>query len=228
MSENLFNPDPSNELGTENREPGLGRETCEEEFERTIIEALSGHFSITDVHLTGSRASQQNTEFSDWDFAVSTSNFEYTATNIQTVVKKLLPLGTFWDPLGSTKCFVAILSGPKKVDFIFEEPQEEKQPYVISRQNLAQIDLHFWDWTIWLVSKEKHADKELVASELHKMYDFILSPMGVSDEPEDIASAVRSFLDALKNAEEEFKIRIDSKLKEECLTYLRKIGYKVG
>jgi hypothetical protein len=47
-----------------------------------------------------------------------------------------------------------ILAGPAKVDLIFDRPHLIASPWLASAATLAAIDDHFWDWALWLGSKQ--------------------------------------------------------------------------
>jgi len=73
-----------------------------------------------------------------------------------------------------------ILKGPTKVDLLFEVPNEHDPPWRVNGETLGAVDDHFWDWTLWLLAKEVAGKGKLVVSELAKMYQHLLDPMGVS------------------------------------------------
>jgi hypothetical protein len=54
-----------------------------------------------------------------------------------------------------------ILGGPVKVDLIFAgQGHEHELPWKPSHETLAGIDAHFWDWMLWLRSKQAVAAVE--------------------------------------------------------------------
>src|SRR5207342_893733 len=112
------------------------------------IEALERHPAVRRVRLVGSRAAGTATAVSDWDFAVETDDFRAIARDIGTVLATLQPLAQQWDRLSETQCWMVMLPGPVKLDFIFDEPHDDEPPWRPDRSNLAAIDAHFWDWAL--------------------------------------------------------------------------------
>ena len=106
----------------------------------------------------------------------------------------LQPSAQQWDRLSETQCWMVILPGPVKLDFIFSEPHEAEPPWRPGPSNLAAIDCHFWDWALWLCSKRSKGRKELVTAELRKMFVHILEPMGVDTPPPSLETAVAKYL----------------------------------
>ena len=68
---------------------------------------------------------------------------------------------------------------------------------------------------MWLHSKHVKGRSELVASELHKMFDHILHPMGVEVAPDSLDAAVASYLAARDRLEREFSVAIPRTLERE-------------
>jgi hypothetical protein len=185
------------------------------------IEAVGCHPSVRAVRLVGSRAAGTATAFSDWDFAIETDNFDAVARDIGGLLVPLDPLTQQWDPLSETWCWMAILRGPAKLDFIFAEPHSGEPPWQPRRANLAAIDCHFWDWALWLKSKQAHANAELVRRELDKLFVHILHPMGVEIRPQSLDGAVSSYLVARDRFEGEFGVSVPRALEHEVMLTLR-------
>ena len=120
---------------------------------------------------------------SDWDFAIETDDFQDVARNIDSLLAPLHPLAQQWDRLSDTWCWMVIVAGPVKLDFIFVEPHEPEPPWQPAAANLAAIDRHFWDWILWLAAKQMAGKAALVRSELNKLWVHVLSPMGVEHRP---------------------------------------------
>ena len=203
------------------------RSRDDDEFVARIVRTLSGHSSLANVRLVGSRAERRATETSDWDFLIDTDDFPGAEVALPRRVAALSPLGTFWDPFGTYECFIALLSGPRKVDFIFEVAHSPSPPYMPSRDNLATMDVHFWDWTVWLVSKQARGQTALVTSELAKMHDLLTGPLGVDRPVYTIEEAVRTYLRARRRAEERFQSWVDPRLSSEALRFLARAGYSL-
>jgi hypothetical protein len=146
------------------------------------------------VVLVGSRPEGRATDLSDWDFRVETDDFGALAPTLPQVVDPLDPLARQWDRLSREQCFMLILRGPAKVDLIFpDEPHADEPPWQPSAENLAAIDAHFWDWTLWLKPKEVAGKSELVAAELKKLYDHLLQPLGAEQVPSSVREAIESY-----------------------------------
>jgi hypothetical protein len=156
--------------------------------------ALAGHPAVRAVELVGSRAEGRATEASDWDFRVTTDHFEDLADELPRLVAVLEPLAQQWDRLSPSWCYMLILRGPVKVDLIFpDEPHLDDPPWRPDADNLAAIDAHFWDWTLWLHAKEAAGKTDLVERELAKLFDHLLGPLGAARAPSSIGEAVESY-----------------------------------
>src|SRR5205823_2037339 len=112
--------------------------------------------------------------WSDWDFRVATDDFTSVAQALPSLVAPMKPLAAQWDRLSDQQCYMIIIDGPRKIDFIFDEPHVHEAPHVASAATLGAIDAHFWDWTLWLTSKVGAGKRELVTTELSKMTDHVL------------------------------------------------------
>jgi len=177
-------------------------------FGRRVIEIVERHPAVQRVQLVGSRAAGTATAVSDWDYAVDTDNFQAVAADIGSLTAELGPLAQQWDRLSETQCWMVMLPGPAKLDFIFTEPHDQEPPWHPEPSNLAAMDCHFWDWAWWLRSKEVRGKSELVASELHKLYDHILHPMGVEVLAVSLDSAVAGYLVARERLEGQFAVAV--------------------
>jgi predicted nucleotidyltransferase len=199
----------------------------ERRFATQVIRLLADQQAIRSVRLVGSRAEGRATPLSDWDFAVDTHDFESAAVVLPRLIRSLSPLGTFWDPLSRRQCFSAILPGARKVDFIFQEPHRPKPPYTAGADALASMDVHFWDWAIWLAAKEAGHHRELVTKELQKMHKYLLRPLGVPRAPATLLEATQAYLSARSGAERRFRTQVDRRLSEECIRFLVDAGYQI-
>jgi hypothetical protein len=193
----------------------------ERPLDRRAIEALERHPAVQRVQLVGSRAAGTATESSDWDFAVETDDFRAIAGDIGSVLATLRPSAQQWDRLSETQCWMVILPGPAKLDFIFSEQHDAEPPWRPDPGNLAAIDCHFWDWALWLSSKQSKGRRELVTAELRKMFDHILEPMGVDAPPPSLETAVATYLIARDRLEQEFRVAVPRILEREVLPGLR-------
>lgn len=173
------------------------------------------------VRLVGSRAAGTATAAADWDFAVDTDDFPAVARDIGPLLETLRPLAQQWDRLSDTQCWMMILPGPVKLDFIFEEPHDAEPPWCPDPGNLNAVDRHFWDWGLWLRSKRVKGQTDLVTNELHKMFDHILQPMGVEVPPTSLDTAVTSYLAARDRLERVFGVAVPRDLEREVLPALR-------
>jgi hypothetical protein len=196
-------------------------------FAAWVIRLFDGQPGVARIRLVGSRAEGRATSLSDWDFAVDTYRFESVARAMPRLVRPLAPLGTFWDPLSAHRAFIALLPGPKKVDFLFQEPHTPKPPYVAGPNTLTAMDVHFWDWTIWLAAKERGHHPEMVPSELRKMHEYLLLPLGAAEALSTIEEAVGIYRAARSEPERRFRRHVDRELSSECVRFLARAGYAV-
>lgn len=213
--------------GPPNPTASNGASRGRDDLAKRVLRAVSRDPAIARLRLVGSRAEGRANPFSDWDFKVETDDFRPAASALSRAVQTLSPLGTFWDPLSSHQCFIALLSGPRKVDFIFDEPHVPQPPYAAGRDTLEVMDVHFWDWTIWLVAKEAGQKRDLVSRELQKMHWYLLGPLGIGPTPMTIPGAVRAYLTARTQAEDRYGSRVNRRLGRECLRHLAEAGYEV-
>jgi hypothetical protein len=178
----------------------------------TVVSAVS---PVAAIELVGSRAEGRATAWSDWDFAVRARDFEAVAKALPGLLEPLEPLVQQWDRLGEEYCWMLILHGPAKVDLIFpDEPHAKEGPWVPGPDTLAGIDDHFWDWMLWLRSKEAAGKDELVASELQKLFVHLLAPLGVEAPPSSIGEAVTAYRQARERAENRFGVTVKRALED--------------
>jgi predicted nucleotidyltransferase len=181
-----------------------------------VMGAVSQHPAVQSIELVGSRAEGRATELSDWDFRVTTDQFEDLAGDLPRLVAELEPLAQQWDRLSSYWCYMLMLRGPVKVDLIFPElPHADEPPWRPSRDNLAELDAHFWDWTLWLRSKEVAGKTDLVESELEKLFAHLLAPLGVTAPPMGIGEAVEAYRAARERAEAKLGVEVPRGLEDE-------------
>lgn len=156
--------------------------------------ALLRDRQIRAVELVGSRAAGTARPLSDWDFAVECEDFESVAERLPRLVRPLEPLAAQWDPLGRVRTYMLMLTGPVKVDLIFDVPQDESPPWVVSPATRQLIDRHFWDWALWLAAKEAAGKTALVEGELRRLHRHLLEPLGVKAEPRSVDEAIAEYL----------------------------------
>jgi hypothetical protein len=125
-----------------------------------------------------------------------------------------------WDRLSDTQCWMLVLTGPVKLDFIFTEPHQHEAPWRPEPGNLAAIDRHFWDWALWLHAKIAKGKRELVISELRKMFEHMLEPMRVGEPPVSLDAAVSDYLVARDQLERELGVTVPRTLEREVLRAL--------
>ena len=155
--------------------------------------------------LAGSRAEGTAGVWSDWDFVVEADEFGAVAEALPGLLAPLEPLVQQWDRLSSEWCWMLILRGPVKVDLIFPgEPHVPEPPWEPSAANLGAIDDHFWDWMLWLKTKECAGKREQVTAELQKLFGHLLGPLGVERAPGSVEEAVESYRAARNRAEQRF------------------------
>jgi predicted nucleotidyltransferase len=193
-------------------------------LETAVRSALEPHAAVQSVRLAGSRERGEETPLSDWDFQVETTDFEALARVLPRLVDPLDPLSRQWDRLSPHPTYMLMLRGPLKLDLLFlGRVNERRPPWVAGAGTLAGIDDHFWDWVLWLASKEGR--DELVGEERALMYEHLLGPLGATAAPEGVEEAVRVYLEARARAERALRVRIDHVLGDEVLAGLRRAGY---
>jgi hypothetical protein len=174
-----------------------------------IIACVEPDPAFRSIRLVGSRADGSATEFSDWDFRVEATDFAAAADALPHLLAPLRPLAQQWDRLSPEWCWMLIVGGPAKVDLIFpDEPHSNEPPWEPDRDNLEAIEAHFWDWMLWLKGKEASGKSELIASELDKLLEHLLAPLGVKRRPSSIATAIASYRDARDRAEQRLGVTV--------------------
>ncbi|HEY32806.1 MAG TPA: nucleotidyltransferase domain-containing protein [Dehalococcoidia bacterium] len=192
-----------------------------------IPELLMKHLAVSSVTLTGSRLRGDATEWSDWDFLVETADFEAVSKALPSLTESLDPLNRLWDPLSHHKIYMIIIRGPVKIDLIFDHPQQPEPPWTVSSNTISLINSHFWDWILWLASKEVRRLHDVTREEFQKMCDNLLAPLGCLRIPSSVEEAVREYLTAFDRQKSLFKIEVDHKLETEVIKGLRVMGFKL-
>jgi hypothetical protein len=188
---------------------------------------LKKHPLVKKVSLTGSRAGNRATEWSDWDFLVEVSDFDAFSASLPALFKDLEPLSWLWDPLSRHRIFMMILKGPVKIDIIFDLPPKPAPPWSVNKNSLVNIERHFWDWIFWLAGKKIRSDENLVNNELEKMFGFILTPLGGVKCPATVEEAVKNYRTLMQKQLDIFNIELDCALRDEVISGLGRMGFSV-
>jgi predicted nucleotidyltransferase len=192
-----------------------------EPLEQRVLGLLRNHPAVRSVELVGSRAEGRANERSDWDFRVVTDAFERLAPELPALLAPLAPIAQQWDRLSDHPCWMLMLPGPVKIDLIFaEETQELGPPWTPTADNLPDIDAHFWDWILWLGSKEASGKRELLQRELQKLFDYLLEQLGADRPPASIAGAIAAYREARDGAEARFGVKVPRTLEAEVVPAL--------
>jgi len=187
---------------------------------RRIPTLLTRHPSVLDVCLVGSRAEGRANERSDWDFLIKTSDFGAVAKALPELLAPLECLAQQWDPLSPHWVWMLMLRGPVKVDLVLAGRSHPPQlPWVPSATSLEAIEMHFWGWILWIDSKAR-ADSALHKTELVKLFEHILAPLGVEAIPRTGTDAVALYLTARAEAEARFGLEVPRRLQAEVAPVL--------
>ncbi len=181
-----------------------------------VVEVLRDVPGVVTAGLVGSGAAGDRTPLSDWDFELQIED-DSVLDALEGSLQELPVLGLFWDPLSIRANLIVLLDGPIKIDVIVADT---RNPHPTSRwtvtvESLPHIDTHFWDWTLWLAAKQLRGQAALVDTELAKMWDAVLQPIGVPTPPHDIETAVAAFVRARDMRAREMAIRLDHRLEHQ-------------
>ncbi len=185
-----------------------------------VMRVVGAATGIQRIELTGSRASGRATPLSDWDFRVVTADFAGVREAMPRLVVPLSPVVVQWDRLSRTWCYMLILTGPVKIDLIFGQPHAALPPWQPSASTLRGIDDHFWDWTLWLRSKQLAGKHGLVEAELGKLHNHLLGPLGVMQAPGTIELAIAGYQTARTQWERRLGMRIPRTAEETVIQAL--------
>lgn len=190
-------------------------------LDRQVVSLLIRHPSVAGVRLTGSRAEGRAHERSDWDFAIEATDFDAVASALPGLMAPLGCVAQQWDPLSPDWCWMVLLPGAIKVDLVLAgRAHALEPPWVPSAATLEAIDMHFWDWMLWLDSKPR-SNSELHESELNKLLAHLLAPLGVNVAPRSVAEAVAAYRSARSQAEARFGVHVPRRIEEEVSPELR-------
>ncbi len=196
-----------------------------EELVGVAIAVVAKHPAVSCVTLAGSRSRGTHEELSDWDFAVETSDFAAVARDMSALVAPLDPLGEQWEPMGHFPVYQLLLRGPTKVEYLFLEHSQDAMPPVNpSKETLAAINTHFWDWIWWLATKAAVGRHDLVTEHLPQLHRHLLCPLGVQTVPKDIEAAISVFVTRRDELERHFGLSVPRALEEEVRRGIRGVG----
>jgi hypothetical protein len=181
--------------------------------------------NVTSVELVGSRSIGIETALSDWDIQIAAIDVDELMAALPSLTEQLGPLTAQWDRLSSRPVYMLILPGGIKVDlFADDRPRTSEPAWQPTSDNLKAIDAHFWDWILWLGSKQLHGQADLVDQECQKLYVHLLQPLGANAIPRSIASAVEQYFDLRMSAEHIAQVPVDPRLGEAVFSRLRDEG----
>ncbi len=170
-----------------------------------VREAVCSHPDVQAVRAVGSRAEGRAHDLSDWDFAVETDEFPSVARDLPDLLSPLHPVAAQWDPYSSHACYLLVFPGPTKVDLLFpDERRKWSGAWKPSPLTLDAIDLHFWDWILWLEQKRRGGQDDVLEKGLRNMHELLLEPMGVIVRPRSVSEACDAYLSARSVLEERF------------------------
>ena len=185
---------------------------------------VAAHPAVNGVELAGSRSRGTHEELSDWDFAVTTSDFDAVAADMPELVAPLAPLGEQWEPMGHFPVYQVLLPGPAKVEYLFlDYSQQAAPPVTPSPTTLRALDNHFWDWIWWISTKASIGRHDLVTEHLRQLYEHLLRPMGVETAPETIDAAVDEFLQRRDVLERAYDVSVPRALEIEVRAGIRRV-----
>jgi hypothetical protein len=191
----------------------------------TAIGLVAAHAAVTEVEFAGSRSRGTHDELSDWDFAVTTSDFRAVSQDMPSLVAPLHPLGEQWEPLGHFPVYQVLLRGPTKIEYLFlAEVQDARPPLQPGAETLAAINTHFWDWIWWLTAKAAAGRDDVVADHLPQLHEYLLQPMGIATEPAGIDEAIAAFVARRDALERQYGVRLPRALEDEVLSGKRRVG----
>lgn len=187
-----------------------------------VVRLLARHSGVSRVALVGSRAEGRATPRSDYDFIVKTTDFAGVSGSLPALLAPLEPLSQQWDRLSDTMCWMVMLCGPVKVDMIFPGPPHEREPpWEPAPETLDGMEAHFWDWILWLRSKEEKHEAELVDCELRRLHGHLLAPLSDRQPPSSITEAVERYRMLRDEAERRFGCTVFRNLEAAVLPAVR-------
>jgi hypothetical protein len=173
-----------------------------------IVAAIRRHPAIREVNLVGSRLDGTAGPLSDWDFKIETAEPERVFGELPAIVSAFRPLAAFWDPLGGRSNYMVTFAGPLVLDLHVDLQPLPPQPWRVGPDTLANLDSHFWNWSLWLAGKSLKRKNQHVAQELQKMSRYLLRPLGCPKVPADLAEAVAEYAPTRERAEARYGVRV--------------------
>jgi predicted nucleotidyltransferase len=194
-----------------------------------VLDVLRGVPSVTAVALTGSGARGDRTPLSDWDFELQIEDAAAFG-RLEQSLQELPVLALFWDPLSTRASLIVLMDGPIKIDVIVADVSNPRpmSRWTVTPESLPDLDAHFWDWTLWLASKKLRGQDALVDSELAKMWDALLQPLGARNPPHAIDSAVSVYVHARDARASELATFVDRRLEHQVRAALVAHGVIAG
>jgi hypothetical protein len=189
---------------------------------RETLRRISG---IHGVELVGSAAGGDRTPLSDWDFELAVRD-EGVLDAVEHALQFLPALALFWDPLSTRATLIMIMDGPIKIDIIVPD-MRNPQPiarWMVTADTLQRIDAHFWDWTLWLGAKQLRGQADLVGTELAKVWNALLEPMGAMAPAHGITEAISAYVIARDEREREHGVHLDHRLEHQVRRALAEHG----
>jgi hypothetical protein len=185
-------------------------------LEAAVRAVLEPHPAVESVELAGSRSRGTATPLSDWDFQVETNDFAALGRDLPRLVDPLEPLSRQWDRYSPHPTYMLMLRGPLKLDLLFlGRVNDPRGPWTPSAETLPAIDDHFWDWILWLKSKE--AREDLFHEQLGLLHENLLQPLGAPERPTGVEHALELYLEARDRAEEAFGVDVNRTLGDEVM-----------
>jgi hypothetical protein len=177
---------------------------------------VAGHPAVSGVELAGSRSRGTHADESDWDFAVTTTDFPSVARDLPALVAPLEPFGAQWEPMGHFPVYQLLLRGPTKVEYLFLDHSQAPAPAPVpGPDTLVAIDNHFWDWIWWIATKASIGREDLVAEHLPQLFEHLLRPVGLTEVPDGIDAAIAAFVSRRDQLEREYGITVRRALEHE-------------
>ena len=174
------------------------------------------------VTLVGSRSTGSATPLSDWDYRLESSDNAELAVRLPSLCRSIETLAAQWDRLTEHATYMLMLPGARKIDlFPGDERRPIEPPWRPGPDTIGAIDAHFWDWTLWLGAKTLAGHHELVVSELEKMHEHLLGPLGVRSKARSITESVHTYLSASAEWEHRCDVALPTQLRNDVLRALR-------
>jgi hypothetical protein len=96
-------------------------------------------------------------------------------------------------------------------------------PVEPSKDNLATINAHFWDWISWLATKEAGGRHDLVLEHLPQLFGHLLQAMEAGRMPEGLHEAMQAFVARRDALELEYGTAVSRTLEREIRRGIHRI-----